>query len=468
MSNLLKKYSLKSEDKVHNAAPAESIFIKSLHDEASQNPFQKLLDSTKMATTNKTNGSLNQYYKIYINRLQHFRPQLKQEASQKFSSKSTFYPKILDIQPTVLSQAIEKEQDISTLDPISLCWSIGTTYTEMKYKPDILNQVSQDLYGLPERPNNYVYSEDNDDSEDENREVLFEDESGRIILKFEHSNIDKEILVTGVSIAILGYVDGNNDLQVIDYCFPPKLQPAVNQQNRQQDSKILLLSGLDLCQNTDIDKLSNLQAYLSGAISSSSDFSNNLVILGDSLLSYNNLTIFNEFLTTIIKSKTITLIPSLNDPSERLLPQKPINVKLFDRLIQLNASAVLSLQTNPTYWDKFKVFLEAGDSINDIVKYGNYDNTNDRVKIMQNFIKWQNLAPTAPDTLNMPSFDINGSDDPFILKEEYPRALILGNQPSFIQSSYENVELIGVPKFSTTGQLLQLDLNNFDHKLIQL
>lgn len=469
MSNLLKKNLFNFSDDNKLNLVIDNTFIKNMKNEESQNPFQNLINSSNKTTTNPTTENLNQFYKIYTNRLQYFRPKIKEDAIEKFPSKSTFYNKILDIQPTNLSQSIKKNQEVNSIDPETFCWAIGTIYTEMKYKPDILNQVSEDLYGLPERPNNYVYKEGNDESEDANKEIMFEDESGRIILQFDHTNIEKEILVTGVVVGILGYVDINNDLQVIDYCFPPKLQPPLVGNLKQENSKILLISGLDLSQDTNIEKLTTLQSYLSGAINHNCNYeSNNLIILGDSLLSYNNLAMFNEFLSTVIRAKTITLIPSLNDPSDRLFPQRPINLKLFDRLLQLNSNDVLSLQTNPTYWNSFKVFLEAGDTINDIVKYSDYNNDSDRLEIMKNFIKWQNLAPTAPDTLSIQPFDINEIDDPFVLKQEYPRAIIFGNQPSFLKTSYENVELIGVPKFATTNQLLELDLNSFKYKLIQL
>ncbi|XBW37197.1 hypothetical protein QEN19_002776 [Hanseniaspora menglaensis] len=466
MSELLKKYLDGGNKVLSKETDKDNSFLKTIQHDDKKNPFQRLINDLEKTTHKPSDGTLNQFYKIYQNRLQHFRPKIKEQGMKSFFPKSTYYNKILDIQPTVLSQSIKKDQDISLIDTKAFCWSVGTIYTEMKYKPDILNQVAKDLYGLPERPNNYVYDENKEETEEENREILFEDESGRIVLRFDHKNIKKEILVTGVVVGILGYVDLNNDLQVIDYCFPPKLAPPSIPSNNTTESKALIVSGLELSQDTDIEKLTTLQFYLSGAIVN--DCNTNLIILGNSLLSYNNLTMFNEFLSTVIRSKTITLIPSLNDPSDRLVPQRPLNVKLLDRLLQLNTQELLSLQPNPTYWDSFNVYLEAGDSVNDIVKYGDYDNEDDRTSIIKNLIKWQNIAPTAPDTLNTQPFDINEIDDPFMLKEKYPKAVIIGNQPTFINTSHEGVHLIGVPQFSKTSQLLELNLNNFDYRLIQL
>jgi len=102
------------------------------------------------------------------------------------------------------------------------------------------------------------------------------------------------------------------------------------------------------------------------------------------------------------------------------------------------------------------------------VKYGDYDGVESRKEILKGFVKWQNLVPTAPDTLNIMPYDINEKQDPFVMKDSYPRSLIVGNQPEFINLNYKDVQLIGIPVFSKTQQIVELDLKTLDYKIIQL
>ncbi|CAI8499828.1 unnamed protein product [Hanseniaspora opuntiae] len=463
MANLLESFlntnNLKS---VSNAKDANIVSTNS-----GSNPFSDLIEhSDKYTSSNK--GTMNQYFNIYNNRLNYFKPKIINNAHSIFGSSIKVTPKVLDIQPTLLSQSIKLDQPKDSINPKGLIFTVGTIYTEMKYKPDILNQVSKDIYGMPEAPSHYTVQDDSDRVDaSQNSEMLLEDESGRVVLKFDHFEAPKDILVTGVVVGIRGFVDGDNCLQVLDCCYPEPLPINGLKIEEDQDSKILLISGLNIDKNTNLPLVQKLQDFLAG-ISQHTTATKNLVFLGDSLTNYSNLSIMNDFLSTAIKSKTLTLIPSFNDPSDKSLPQRPINMKLFERKLQINSDKLICSETNPLYLEKYRVILESGDSINDIVKYGDYDSIDSRTQILKGFIKWQNLVPTAPDTLNIMPYDINEKQDLFVLKESYPKSLIVGNQPEFINVEYNNVQLFGIPIFSKTHQIVELDLKTLDYEIIQL
>lgn len=431
------------------------------------NTFSDLIEhSDKYISSNK--GTLNQYFNIYNNRLNYFKPKIINNAYSIFGSSLKVTPKVLDIQPTLLSQSIKLDQPKDSINPKGLIFTVGTIYTEMKYKPDILNQVSKDIYGMPEAPSHYTIQDDSDRADSsQNSEMLLEDESGRVVLKFDHFEAPKEILVTGVVVGIRGFVDGDNCLQVLDCCYSKALPIENFNIEDDQDSKILLISGLNIDKNTNLHLVQKLQDFLAG-VSENINSIQNVVFLGDSLTNYSNLSMMNDFLSTAIRSKALTLIPSFNDPSDKTLPQRPINMKLFERKLQINSDRLIFSETNPLYVEKYRVILESGDSINDIVKYGDYNSVDSRMEILKGFIKWQNLVPTAPDTLNIMPYDINEKQDPFVLKKSYPRSLIVGNQPEFINIKYNNVHLFGIPIFSKTQQIVEVDLKTLTYEIIQL
>jgi len=147
MTNLLEKF-LKENNVSNEYTDAKVSNITSSNKDA--NTFSELIShSDKYASSNK-NGSLNQYFNIYNNRLAHFKPKILKNTAATFGSALKPTAKVLDIQPTLLSQSIKHDQPKNSIKPNALTFAVGTIYTEMKYKPDILNQVSKDIYGMPE------------------------------------------------------------------------------------------------------------------------------------------------------------------------------------------------------------------------------------------------------------------------------------------------------------------------------
>ena len=74
---------------------------------------------------------------------------------------------------------------------------------------------------------------------------------------------------------------------------------------------------------------------------------------------------------------------------------------------------------------------------------------------MQAQLEWRHLAPTAPDTMACYPFV---DTDPFLLEEQSPHLYVAGNQPAFEQRNVGGVNVVAVPEFSTTGEVVIYDL----------
>jgi DNA polymerase delta subunit 2 len=74
---------------------------------------------------------------------------------------------------------------------------------------------------------------------------------------------------------------------------------------------------------------------------------------------------------------------------------------------------------------------------------------------MQAQLEWRHLAPTAPDTIACYPFV---DSDPFLLEDQSPQLYVAGNQPAFEQRSVGGVQVLAVPEFSSTGEVVIFDL----------
>ncbi|KAL6946881.1 hypothetical protein ACO0QE_001734 [Hanseniaspora vineae] len=380
-----------------------------------------------------------QFFKLYQYRLNVLRKRVYDKAYQKWGDQHPYMNKVLDIEYG------------------SVCWSIGAIYCEMKYKPDVLEEVSNDVYGSPDLITKY--------SDEQNDEIMLEDESGRVLLK----NLNKKF-VTGTVIGVLGQENDDGDFEVLDVCFPqdlPMNKCATTSTNLSsilslispsQEENIAFVSGLNI-NSENLSSVQLLQDYLIGALSTTPHNISKLYILGDSIKDVENLSNLQNFLLNIVQSVSIQILPGFHDPSDKSLPQQPLNHKLF---AQRNLHTYLELTTNPSVSiiqeNNMEMLLTSGENLNDIFKY-NYI-TQSRQQMMELTLKCQNIAPTAPDTLFCYPFD---DKDPFVL-DKWPNVYAIGNQPEFFdfttttvgneKSSTAGIKCIGVPDFSKNQGLV--------------
>lgn len=363
---------------------------------------------------------------------------------------------------------------------------------------------------------------------------MLEDDSGRLRLTGDF--LKSNMLVTGCIVAVMGTENASGDFEVIDMKFadlPP--QPdrwaltdptAANGMSRGKKTakgedvemtdasspssggKVAIVSGLNFSgdDTSYALELNLLLEYLLGEAldpNAQAELSqiSRLIIAGNSIAAANTLAAdpaadkkasskkygydasaynalpsqqLDDFLTELLPTLPVTLLPGEHDPANASFPQQPIHTAMFTRSRAYAATpgsserGWLDTVTNP--WegevDGWRVLGTGGQNVDDIFKYVDSD---DRLGMMEAMCRWRCSAPTAPDTLWSYPFQ---DDDPFVMKE-CPHVYFVGCQPEFgtkIISGPEGqeVRLIAVPSFSKTKEIVLVDSETLDVSRVKI
>lgn len=194
----------------------------------------------------------------------------------------------------------------------------------------------------------------------------------------------------------------------------------------------------------------------------------------------------DQFLSTLLPSLPVTLLAGASDPANVSLPQQPLHPALFPRSRAYAAgppSATSTTKktapqpdthplhpaTNPAFFTlSGHLFLgTGGQTIDDIAKY---IDPADSLELMEHTLRWQLLAPTAPDTLWCYPYQ---NEEPFVLQDGWcPHVYFVGNQERFGTSVVEGpegqkVRCIAVPKFAETGEIVVVDLTTLEVEVVR-
>lgn len=311
-----------------------------------------------------------------------------------------------------------------------------------------------------------------DPSNPDSTQVMLEDESGR--LRMTGSMLRTTHLVTGVIIAVLGTENSNGDFEVIDIKVPdfapqpPRWEYAPTDKTRitmkrientgGKSSKIAFVSGLGITgSSSDTLTLELLTDYLLGYTGTGDQEESparisRLVIAGNSLgnvetittvvavdgdpakkkapkrygydaSSYNAspITQLDNFLSELLPSIPVTIMPGESDPANFSLPQQGIHRAMLPRAKTYCSDGLpgdTSVEpgwfdnvTNPWegYIDGWRLWGCSGQNVDDVLRYldfadenGNTNGDGDgetSVQIMEAMLRWRCAVPTAPDTL---------------------------------------------------------------------
>lgn len=286
---------------------------------------------------------------------------------------------------------------------------------------------------------------------------MLEDDSGRIRLV---GDMLKTLpLVTGCIIAVMGTENSNGDLEIIDVKFPDlppqperwaltKPQPASNGKIKSEPrteqpsaNKIAIVSGLNFSGShaSYSLELDLLLEYLIGEVltptgQKEASKISRLIIAGNSIApddgkavvaddaaekksskkygydasAYNALPsqLFDEFVSEILPSMPVTLLPGEHDPANASYPQQPIHHAMFPGARQYSADVSAGPEkpgwfdpvTNP--WEAelegWRILGTGGQNVDDVFKYVD---SSDRLGMLAAMCRWRCCAPTAPDTL---------------------------------------------------------------------
>lgn len=302
-------------------------------------------------------------------------------------------------------------------------------------------------------------------------QVMLEDESGR--LRMTGSMLRTTHLVTGVIIAVLGTENANGDFEVIDIKVPdfppqpPRWEKAPTDKTAStikriedttgKSSKIAFISGLGITgSSSDTLTLELLIDYLLGYTETGEEDGSparisRLVIAGNSLgnvetitaaatmngdaaakkkapkkygydaSSYNAspITQLDNFLSELLPSIPVTIMPGESDPANFSLPQQGIHRAMLPRAKQYCSDGLpgdTSVEpgwfdnvTNPWegYVDGWRLWGCSGQNVDDVLRYLDFadastngeDDGETSVQIMEALLRWRCTVPTAPDTL---------------------------------------------------------------------
>ncbi|KAK0727296.1 DNA polymerase alpha/epsilon subunit B-domain-containing protein [Lasiosphaeria miniovina] len=184
--------------------------------------------------------------------------------------------------------------------------------------------------------------------------------------------------------------------------------------------------------------------------------------------------LFDEFLSELLPTMPVTLLPGVLDPANASYPQQPIHAAMLPKSRTYTAipgtaeSGWLDSVTNP--WEAevegWRVLGTGGQNLDDVFKYVDSD---DRLGMMEAMCRWRCSAPTAPDTLWSYPFQ---EDEPFVMKQ-CPHLYFVGSQPEFGTRIIEGpdgqvVRLILVPSFSATREIVLVDTETLDVSILKI
>lgn len=390
-------------------------------------------------------------------------------------------------------------------------------YTQDQRRPETA-PVCVDLvqHWIAAPPDRETYASSSGDDQ-----MMLEDESGRLRVKGESLSSH---YVTGCVLAALGTEEADGTFQVIatQYADLPRQPQRWEREDsalsrakkptpkRERAGRLAIVSGLDITGADDDDiSLDLLFEYLTGEAAgpptqTEASMITRLIIAGDSLAqaspilsreefaskktktrnygydasSYNASPAerLDTFLSELLPSLPVTLLPGASDPANVALPQQPLHPALFpeSRLFAeppaTSNETIYGLDTVTNPWDGdiegYRVLGTGGQTVADLRKYVKKVAT---LEVMEMMLRWRCIAPTAPDTLWCYPFQ---DDDPLLLKD-CPHIYFAGCQDKFGKRVIEGpagqkVLLISVPRFRQTGTVVLVDMESLEIELVDL
>lgn len=316
-----------------------------------------------------------QYADLYYIRLDQLKKTVESRAESRWRNftvageKAKRVPRVLDVKQGELS------------------WAIGTIYVDLPYKPKVVDEVVSGL-DISEYEPVPLYADPSVPPK-----IMLEDPSGQ--LRLSGKMLKRQLLVTGIVVAILGTETAKGEFEVIDMLFPdPAPQPERWQWHNQRQTpehemqvdaaavkpkkQIAFVSGLELSDpDGDLSELDLLTQYLLGELGH--QFAPvtaaqicRLVIVGNSFhpeisvlkpgediellraiqiedpehmmepdedeglyddQGYNPApaTVLDEFISELLPAIPVTLMAGQYDLTNRSLPQPPIHTAILPR-----------------------------------------------------------------------------------------------------------------------------------------
>ncbi|KAK6951863.1 hypothetical protein Daesc_006388 [Daldinia eschscholtzii] len=463
-----------------------------------------------------------QFADMYFLRLTKIKPAVEQLASAAWDD------------TLIGNEPVQKAERVLDIRQGELCWVSGTVYMDMPLKPNILEDVSKDRWLSAPISNKKYYSDDGSDAvtlEDESGRIRLVGDilnsvllvTGCIIAVMGTENVNGELEVidlkfpdlapqperwalskppTNVKTSTSSLKKKNKSTKDEDTKMTDEDEPEIR-----SGRKIAIVSGLGFS-GTDASHAIELNLLLEFLLGETLDHSaqqelsqiSRLIIAGNSISleerrpgadeeptekkahkkygydssAYNPLPsqLLDEFLSALLPSLPVTLLPGAQDPANASFPQQPIHPAMFPHSRPYTAPpAAAGVDAEPGWFDTvtnpwegevegWRVLGTGGQNVDDIFKYVDSD---DRLGMMEAMCRWRCCAPTAPDTLWSYPFQ---DDDPFVM-QKCPHLFFAGCQPEFGTKVIhgpegQTVRLVAVPSFADTQEIVLVDTETLD------
>lgn len=356
---------------------------------------------------------------------------------------------------------------------------IGTLYKDQQLKPSLLRDLSNEMQLEAQPIKSYASADD---------KLFLEDETMRIRLVGNYMDVQE--VVTGLVCAVLGHELENGTFWVEDWCFPGYCsKPCSSSTPSMENGKILLVSGLDLVNNTDELSLNLLSEWITGMAGYTNAQEEEaviarIIIAGNTIRSsaktYNHkgyheikshdqlkikedimmMRKLDLFLSNILHCCCVTLMPGEYDPTcNHGMPQQPFHPCTLQKSARFKS---MYGTTNPWIGDigGRVVAGSSGGPIVDIMRVAGLSEKSP-LEWLERTLIWRHYAPTGPDTLSIHPFLDN---DPFVMKE-WPDVYFAGNMDKYetklvTGDEGQMVRLICIPKFSETKTAVLVNLQD--------
>eukprot|EP00892_Ulva_mutabilis_P008641 jgi/Ulvmu1/6149/UM028_0005.1 len=405
--------------------------------------------SSEYRLTSRTHKA--QYAQMYYARLMELSPQVRKRAQEK-------WPGLPAVKVLCLEHGIEQI-------------AIGTLYKDMKLKPTVLKEYTEEVT-MAQQLAADTFCDDDD-------ALVLEDETARIKLS---GAIDVSCMVTGIVLAAKGVLDERTGIfDVSDICYAGL--PAQPTKSPLPAKKyVALASGLCIGEPAvDVPKTMLLMDWVKGLFGDADHCKDvvRLVICGgtqgnlDALATAPAASKQQRFameavqevdrcVTELASALPVDVMPGAGDLSNHALPQQPLHQCLFPGAAPCEN---FFRATNPYRFslDGVQLLGCSGQNLHDIMRYSK---TVDPIQLMSDSLMQRHLCCTAPDTLAcFPYVD----QDPFILRSS-PHVYFVGNQAVFgegqVTDGDKSIKLISVPSFAKTSTVVLLDLESLQCKPI--
>jgi len=434
-------------------------------------------DDDKYSLANKMHG---QYFQLYYNRLMTMAPRVD-EAREKVWAETP-------------------RRGVLELREGETCVVVGTVYKDMRDKPIILDEYVKDFNREEaKRAVRKTYTREDDRLE-------FEDEGARVKLV----GVDAGRFVTGVVCACKGKAV-NGDFEVEDvFVYAQARGDGVSgvEKNGGEEARaaggakyVCLVSGFEIGKDGgDDDDEENVAAraraqmfvdYVTGASTMDdaeacdSDAAKicRVVVAGGTMdlkangneeTTSNTLKELDVMFTELASAVPVDVMSGQTDPTNKAMPQQPLHPVYFPEATRFEKT--MRLVTNPHDFtvDNTSFLGTSGQNVQDVLKFSTIDAKDvsdtfagddaakSSVAALSQTLRWQHVAPSAPDTLACYPFK---DRDPFVI-ERTPRVYFAGCQPAFgherVSHAAGETLVVSVPKFSTAGVAVLVDVDTLE------